>query len=201
MTNTVQIEENNDPRDNDPEEDDIDNFRFTQTAPGRFNVQATITRSVSPQQLHAAGGIGAGSIGGFMSMLNNLTGTALRPQGQQQGQGEGLYPGHGQNQDQNQSQSAFQEARNQSPGPQFHTARFQYHSGARLFPRDANNPEPRIEPVDDITKSVQPWNHIVSYVLTAQQCRDWPYGSIGCAAWSFPSAAIPWRGCWSSIWK
>lgn len=145
----------------DPDEGDISNLQFTQTAPGRFNVQATITRSVSPQQFRAAGGLAPGSIGGFMSMLTGLAGAAARGQGQSpppQGQGAGLFSGPNQNQEQNsdQNQSAFQEARssNSSPGPQFHTARFQYHGGARLYPRDANNPEPRMEPVDDITKLV-----------------------------------------------
>jgi hypothetical protein len=139
----------------DPEAADISNLQFTQTAPGRFNMQATITRSVSPQQFRAAGGIAPASIGGFMSMLNGLTRAAAQaqPQGQQpRGQGEGLFSGP--NQNQNQDQSAFQEARGQATGaqPRVQTSRFTYHGGARLFPRDLNNPEPRIEPVDDITK-------------------------------------------------
>ncbi|KAJ4364681.1 hypothetical protein N0V83_009278 [Neocucurbitaria cava] len=135
----------------DPEEADISNYNIVQTAPGRYNVQATITRSVSPQGLQ--GGMAPASIGGFMSMLNGLAGVAGRqpgqPQGQQRGQGEGLFSAP----NQPGNQSAFQESRSQSlPGqPQIRTGRFTYHGGARLFPRDANNPEPRIEPVDDIT--------------------------------------------------
>ncbi|KAF2025671.1 hypothetical protein EK21DRAFT_116601 [Setomelanomma holmii] len=140
----------------DPEEADISNFQFTQTAPGRFNVQATVTRSVSPQQFRAAGGMAPASIGGFMSMLNGLTRAAqTQPPGQQpRGQGEGLFSGP--NPSQNQNQSAFQEARGQAAGaqPRVQTSRFTYHGGARLFPRDADNPEPRIEPVDDITNVV-----------------------------------------------
>lgn len=131
----------------DPDDSDISNFHFTQTAPGRFNVQATFTRSVSPQALQ--GGMAPASIGGFMSMLNGLAGAAGRAQGQQRGQREGLFSGT----NPAQSQSAFQESR--GPGtegqPQIRTGRFTYHGGARLYPRDANNPEPRIEPVDDIT--------------------------------------------------
>lgn len=142
----------------DPEEGDISNVQFTQTAPGRYNVQATITRSVSPQQFRAAGGMAPASIGGFMSMLTGLAGTALGAQTQQrpqQGQGEGLFstPDRGQAQSAGQEQSAFQEAHNQNTSPpQFRTTRFQYHGGARLFPRDSNNPEPRMEPTDDLTK-------------------------------------------------
>jgi len=142
----------------DPEEDDISNVRFTQTAPGRYNVQATITRSVSPQQFRAAGGMAPNSIGGFMSMITGLTGAAMRAQGQQppQGQGAGLFSGPNQNQDQNRepNQSGPDEARSSSPGSQFRTTRFHYHAGARMYPRDSNNPEPRLEPVDDITNVV-----------------------------------------------
>ena len=47
----------------DPEEGDISNVRWTETGPGRYNLQATVTRSVSPQ-----GGMPVpGSIGGFMA--------------------------------------------------------------------------------------------------------------------------------------
>lgn len=139
----------------DPEEGDISNLQFTQTAPGRYNVQATITRSVSPQQFRAAGGLAPGSIGGFMSMLNGLTRAAVgqqgqQPQGQQQrGQGEGLFSSAQQDQGQNQERSQSADG-----GPRIHASRFTYTGGARLFPRDANNPEPRMEPVDDITNVV-----------------------------------------------
>jgi fission 1 protein/division protein 1 len=131
----------------DPEEGDISNFRFTETGPGRYNLQATVTRSVSPQ-----GGIAVpGSIGGFMAMLNGLTGAAMRPQGQPQSHGEGLFsgaePGSGPN------QSAFQESQNQGAdgGPRIRGGTFMYHGGARLFPGNGNNPG-RAEPVDEITK-------------------------------------------------
>ncbi|KAF2848725.1 hypothetical protein T440DRAFT_400737, partial [Plenodomus tracheiphilus IPT5] len=142
----------------DPEEADISNYHFTQTAPGRFNIHATITRSVSPQGLQG----GPASIGGFMSLLNGLVGTAVRPPGQSQGQSQGQAQAQGQGVQDGQSrgaeddqdrgdQSTFNEARSQgADGPQFRTGRFTYHGGARLFPRDANNPQPRVEPVDDI---------------------------------------------------
>lgn len=126
-----------DPRSNpwatagDPDEDDISNVQFTQTAPGRFNVQATITRSVSPQQYRAGGAV-PGPIGGFMQMLNGITRAAAQPQGQPpQGQGAGLFSGP----NQNQNQSAFQEARSQGGGGP-RVSRFTYTSGggARMDP-------------------------------------------------------------------
>lgn len=131
----------------DPEEADISNFNFVRIGPGRFNVQATITRSVSPQALQA--GMAPGSIGGFMSMLNNLTQAAVQgqasgqgqPQGQPQGQGAGLFTRMG--------QPAHPEAEGQTPGTP--TGRFTYHGGARLAPR-ADGSGMRVEPVDDISK-------------------------------------------------
>lgn len=131
----------------DPEEDDISNIRFVQTAPGRYNLQATVTRSVSPH-----GGMPPGSIGGFMAMLNGLTGAGLRPQGQQQtpgqGQGEGLFSGPGTNR----NQSAFHESQNEGTegGPQIRGGRFTYHGGVRLFPPGGNGAG-RAEPVDELT--------------------------------------------------
>lgn len=131
----------------DPEEADISNFNFVRVGPGRFNVQATITRSVSPQDLR---GMAPGSIGGFMSILNGLTGTGLQqgqapgqgqPQRQPQGQGEGLFSGAG--------RSAYHETQGQDPGT--HTGRFTYHGGARLSPR-GDGQGMRVEPVDNISK-------------------------------------------------
>ncbi|KAF2821161.1 hypothetical protein CC86DRAFT_397625 [Ophiobolus disseminans] len=130
-----------DPRSNpwandDPAEDDISNLQWTQTAPGRYNVHATITRSVSPQQFRATGGMPVGPIGGFMSMLNGITRAATQGQGPQpQGQGEGLFSGPNQNQDRTQNQSAFQEARAQGGDGQPRVSRFTYTSGgARMDP-------------------------------------------------------------------
>lgn len=132
----------------DPEEADISNFNLVRIGPGRFNVQATITRSVSPQGLNAA--VAPGSIGGFMSMLNGLTQAAVQgqaagqgqPQAQPQGQGEGLFSGAG--------QSAYQQAQGGGQ-PATHTGRFTYHGGARLTPR-GDGAGMRVEPVDDISK-------------------------------------------------
>lgn len=132
----------------DPDETDISNFNLVRVGPGRFNVQATITRSVSPQGLGVANA--PGSIGGFMSMLNGLTRAAVQGQqpgqGQPQGQGEGLFSGAG--------QSAYQEAQGQGQ-PHTHSGRFTYHGGARLAPR-GDGAGMRVEPVDEISKSVTP---------------------------------------------
>lgn len=132
----------------DPEEADISNFNFVRIGPGRFNVQATITRSVSPQGLGAA--VAPGSIGGFMSMLNGLTRAAVQgqapgqgeSQAQAQGRGEGLFSGAG--------QSAYQESQ-EGGHPATHTGRFTYHGGARLSPR-GDGSGMRVEPIDDISK-------------------------------------------------
>lgn len=158
LTNPRSIQHNHPLVDDDPDETDISNFHLTPTGPGRFRVQATMTRSVSPQAIQ--GGIGPATIGNFMSMLTGLAGAAVgggaqqqgQRQGPPQGQGAGLFSGPGQDQ----NQSAFQEAQARStspPGqPQFRTSRFTYHGGARLYPRDDSNPQPRVEPVDDIAR-------------------------------------------------
>jgi E3 ubiquitin-protein ligase RNF115/126 len=125
-----------DPRHNpwatdDPDEEDISNVRFTQTAPGRLHINATITRSISPEQFRAGGGAGMaqGPIGGFMSMLNGLTRNAAQQGQQPQGQA-------GPNQ--NQNQSAFQEARGQGQDGQPRVSRFTYTSGAQMNPDQEN---------------------------------------------------------------
>jgi E3 ubiquitin-protein ligase RNF115/126 len=133
----------------DPEEADISNFNFVRVGPGRFNVQATITRSVSPQALTA--GMAPGSIGGFMSMLSGFTQTAIQGpapgqgpsqgQPQPQGQGAGLFSGLG--------QPSRPEAEGQAP--RTHTGRFTYHGGTRLSPRPDGSGM-HVEPVDDISK-------------------------------------------------
>jgi len=125
-----------DPRHNpwandDPDEEDISNVHFTQTAPGQYRVNATITRSMSPQEFRAGGGgLAAGPIGGFMSLLNSVTRGAQQQAQQPQGQGEGLFAGS----NQNPNQSAFQEARNQGPDGQPRVQRFTYTSGAQMNP-------------------------------------------------------------------
>ncbi|KAF3041973.1 hypothetical protein E8E12_009434 [Didymella heteroderae] len=148
----------------DPEEADISNFNFVRIGPGRFNVQATITRSVSPQGLAAANA--PGSLGGFMSMLNGLTRAAVQGQtpgqAQPRGQGEGLFSGAG--------QSAYQEAQGQGQ-PGVHSGRFTYHGGARLAPR-GDGPGMRVEPVDDIS-------NVMTGLMAALGAQNMPQGGDG----------------------
>ncbi|KAF1361545.1 hypothetical protein EJ07DRAFT_45549, partial [Lizonia empirigonia] len=148
----------------DPDETDISNFNFVRVGPGRFNVQATITRSVSPQGHGAANA--PGSIGGFMSMLNGLTQAAVQGQapGQSQphGQGEGLFSGAG--------QSAYQEAQGNGHSGA-HTGRFTYHGGARLAPR-GDGPGMRVEPVDDIS-------NVMTGLMAALGAQNIPQGGDG----------------------
>jgi hypothetical protein len=132
-------------RDNndDPEEGDISNFQFRQLGPGRYAMTGTMYRTVSPGNLNqgGAGNPGAGAIGGFAAMLNSIIGGARAvPQNQdgQDGQGGQGAPGQGL------PTSGF----GQTPGGH----RFTYTAGARLHPRDPNNPGPHIEPVDELNK-------------------------------------------------
>lgn len=131
----------------DPDETDISNFNFVRVGPGRFNVQATITRSVSPQGLGAANA--PGSIGGFMSLLNGLTRAAVQGQVRDHDQSQG--PGEESHSDA--GYSAYQDTQGQGQ-PGIHTGRFTYHGGARLAPR-GDGPGIRVEPVDDISKYVR----------------------------------------------
>ncbi|KAF2258700.1 hypothetical protein CC78DRAFT_98760 [Lojkania enalia] len=119
----------------DPDEDDIDGFHFQRLGPGRFAVTGTIHRSFSPQQLGRGDG-GAGLLGGFASMLNGIIGGHRGPQQGQEGQGDRGQTTEG----------------HDTPDNRGH--RFHYTSGARLMPRDPNNPGPHAVPVDDINNMV-----------------------------------------------
>jgi E3 ubiquitin-protein ligase RNF115/126 len=121
----------------DPEEADISNVQFIQTAPGRYNLRATYT-GAAPQD--------PTSMGGFAAMLNGLVaGTLPRGQGPTPGGGAGLFSGvAGSNPD----HTAREEP--QSRTPHVSGGRFTYHGGARVFPGNGNNPT-RTEPVDEIT--------------------------------------------------
>lgn len=120
----------------DPDDSDISTMRFQNVGPGRYHVSATIHRTVSPVALGGRGG-GPNTIGAFTSLLGNLL-QGARPPGQSPGQPPNQ-TGEGQG----------SESRSGQDG-QPHVHRFTYSGGARLHPRDANNPEPRLEPVDDI---------------------------------------------------
>lgn len=118
----------------DPDEGDISTMRFQNIGPGRFQVSATIHRTISPVSL-GPNGNGPNTLGGFTSFLTNILQGAR--QGQQQNQtGE--------------NQGSSGPAPNADGQPHVH--RFTYTAGARLHPRDANHPEPRMEPVDELNK-------------------------------------------------
>ena len=132
----------------DPPEDDISNLQWTQVAPGRFAVRGTIHRTVSPADFARGGaGNGPGALGGFASLLNNIVGGALGGAGapqQQQAQGQP----HGEQGQNPQAQNTSQTRSGTLPGG----GRFTYTSGMRITPRDANNPGPYVQPVDELNK-------------------------------------------------
>jgi E3 ubiquitin-protein ligase RNF115/126 len=126
-------------QDDDPDDSDISTMRFQPMGPNRFHVSATIHRTISPAAL-GQNGNGPNTIGGITSFLTNL----LQGQGARQTGGP---------------QDPIEESRGNmgsrpSEDGQPHVHRFTYSGGARLHPRDTNNPEPRLEPVDDISRYV-----------------------------------------------
>ncbi|KAF2639548.1 hypothetical protein P280DRAFT_39797 [Massarina eburnea CBS 473.64] len=119
-------------RDNDdPEEADISAMRFQPIGPGRFHVQATIHRTISPTQFIPGG---TGGMGAFQSFLTNLVAGAVPAQDR------------GRERDQSQETDGQSESRAASGGSP-HVHRFTY---SALHPRDDNHPGPRLEPVDDL---------------------------------------------------
>jgi hypothetical protein len=119
-----------------------------------------VFRTVSPsgrqeaRPVGADGNQGTGPLGGITSLLGNL----IRGGGQAQNQNANQPGGQS-------SQGPGQEGQNpqgQNPpgqNPQGQTTgtlpgghRFTYTAGARLLPRDANNPGPHMEPVDELNK-------------------------------------------------
>lgn len=134
--------------DDDPEEADISQMRFQNTrlqntGPGTYRLTATMSHTI-PLNPAALGynGNGPSTIGGISSFLANLIqgGVAAR-QAQAPDQAEA---GDGQ------GGSAPRSGPDDRSNVHRHT--FTYTSGARLHPRDPNNPGPRLEPVDDINK-------------------------------------------------
>lgn len=134
----------------DPEEGDISNLQFRQIGPGRFSVSATMYRTVSPTDLrHGAGATGA--MGGFAQMLNSIIGGGrAQNQDQTQGQNQGQTQGtQGEGQDQNTGETRGPTMGLSGSGVLPGGHRFTY-TNARLYPRDAENPGPRVEPVDEL---------------------------------------------------
>lgn len=136
--------------DDDPEEADISQMRFQNTrlqntGPGTYRITATMSQTI-PLTTAAFGnnGMGPTSIGGIASFLTNLMqgGAAQQPQ-QPQGQAEA---GDG--------QGGSAPRSGPDNGPHVHRHTFTYTSGARLQPRDTDNPGPRLEPVDELNKYI-----------------------------------------------
>lgn len=132
------------PDDDDPEEADISqmrlqNTRLQSTGPGTYRLTATMSRTIPfsaaslAQQANTPNAIG--SIASFISSVM-AGGNAQR---QEQPQGEA---GDGQG----------GSAPRSGPPPHVHRHTFTYTGGARLHPRDSDNPGPRLEPVDDLNK-------------------------------------------------
>lgn len=139
---------------NDPSESDLSNLQWRQVGPGRFAVTGTIHRTMSPDEFARGGGAaaihGPGAMGGFAALLNSIVG------GGGGGGGGGPFGGAGAPQSPRGEHNA-QDAEGQGmprsgsgTTPDGH--RFTYTAGARLYPRDANNPGPRMGPVDDLSK-------------------------------------------------
>jgi hypothetical protein len=133
----------------DPSESDLSNLQWRQVGPGRFAVTGTMYRTMSPDEFARGGGAaaihGPGAMGGFATLLNSIvggfggapgaTGAPQPPRGEQDAQnaeGQGI-PRSG-------------------SGTTPDGRRFTYTADARLYPRDANNPGPRMEPVGDLNK-------------------------------------------------
>lgn len=145
----------------DPEEDDISSMRFQPVGPGRFHVQATIHRTISPQELGAAG---SGIPG--MEMFNAFLSNVLQGAAPQQPPDGGI-GGDGQ-----------QESRPGEEGlPRIH--RFTYSSNSRLHPRDDNHPEPRTEPVEDLNKYASTHRAHRKLFTNAWQCSNESVSHVG----------------------
>jgi hypothetical protein len=133
----------------DPAEDDIGNFQFREVGPGRFTMTGTVYRTISPsgrqEQVRDGGGghHGPGLGGALGTLLSSLIGAGSRSQSQTPGQTG----------DQTTQGQEGQSTQASTPGgPQIHTHRWAYTPGARLHPRDTNNPGPPMEPVDELSK-------------------------------------------------
>ncbi|KAJ4354159.1 uncharacterized protein N0V89_005892 [Didymosphaeria variabile] len=138
--------------DDDPEEADISqmpqfqNTRIQNTGPGRYHFSATIHQTIPLSgAAYGQNGNGPNTIGGITSFLSNLISNAgaMRQQGQAEA-GDG--------------QGRSTPRPDPEGGPHVH--RFTYSSGARLHPRDSNNPGPRLEPVDGL-------NNVLSELFAA----------------------------------
>lgn len=118
--------------DDDPPEQDISAMRVQNVGPGRFQVSATIHRTISPAALAQGGN----SLNG-MDRATTFLAELMRNRGLAQPQAEAGDGSGG---------SAPRQGHDGGP----HVHRFTYSSNARLTPRDGDNPGPRQPPVDDL---------------------------------------------------
>jgi len=134
----------------DPDEDDISTMRFQSVGPGRYHLSATISRSFSPSAL-GQNDNGPSTIDGFATFLTHIL---HGPRHRQVGAGTDA-PGGAETRsapDSAETRSAPGGAETRSGRGTPQVRRFTYNSGAQLHPRDGDHPEPRLEPVDDISK-------------------------------------------------
>ncbi|OCK84299.1 hypothetical protein K432DRAFT_389635 [Lepidopterella palustris CBS 459.81] len=140
----------------DPDEGDVNQIQWRQNGPHSFSVTGTIYRSYTPNQ---HGGNEAGHdhdpppLMGFANIVQNIIGAGIGG-GQRQTQEEANQTAGGE------ATPGTPAAPGATPNPQPNPnhqqggfaggPRFHYHQTARLFPRDANNAQPHLEPVDDM---------------------------------------------------
>lgn len=128
----------------DPDEQDISNLQFRQVGPGRFAVTGTYVRTMPASPPPPGGNHGTGLIGGVTSLLTSLIGGGRNAQ--QDPTGAPNADSSTQNTTGGQGTPGVASFSGTMPGGH----RFTYTAGARLHPRDPNNPGPFVEPVDEL---------------------------------------------------
>ncbi len=143
----------------DPEDGNIDHFEWRSNGPGNFTISGTVYRNVNGPPAGMPPGLPPAHVGqhpifqDFSTMLRNITGNNLRPPAQTPDGPNNN--NHNDNSNHHRSSSmpgrpeALRHGGQTENGPGG-GPRFTYSSTARLFPRDANHPQPRFEPVDDL---------------------------------------------------
>ncbi|EON63618.1 hypothetical protein W97_02846 [Coniosporium apollinis CBS 100218] len=126
----------------DPDESDLSGFQLRQTGPNTVSITGTFIRTGTPQELFGsrqAPGFGDPLSQNFATMLQGIVGgnanINVRTRSPR--------PGEDDNRDRS------QQGRGDRPDSP-NSRRWTYSPGARLHPRDANHPQPHLEPVDDL---------------------------------------------------
>ncbi|KAF1976501.1 hypothetical protein BU23DRAFT_565669 [Bimuria novae-zelandiae CBS 107.79] len=142
--NHFRVANNEDPEEADISQMQFQNARMHNTGPNTYRITATMSHTIPINPLtFGQNGNGPTTIGGLTSFLTNLLqGGPQGPQRQAQGQGQ-AEAGDG--------QGGSAPRSGPDNGPHVHRQTFTYTPGARLHPRDGDNPGPRLEPVDDIS--------------------------------------------------